>query len=67
MSNQAQTRDLQCPTCGYVVVNDTGIGAKYCGPHVDSRGTVVGPTVRMRTIRDWPEFMREVFSATGAK
>lgn len=62
MSVEQQTRDLQCPRCGYVVVNDTGIGAKYCGPHVDSRGTVVGPAVRMRTIRDWAEFSRSVLS-----
>jgi hypothetical protein len=46
-------------------VNNTGIGAVYCGPHVDGRGHEF-PAVQMRTIRDWPEFMRE-FSGDPAK
>ena len=53
-----QKRDLQCPYCGYVVVNDTGVGAKYCGPHVNSRGEY-SRAVQMRTIRDWDEFEKE--------
>jgi hypothetical protein len=56
-----ETRDLQCPTCGYVVVNDTGIGAVYCGPHINGRGTEL-PAVQMRTIRDWAEFQKNGYS-----
>lgn len=55
-NTEAETRDLQCPSCGYVVVNDTGIGAKYCGPHVNSRGEY-SPARQMRVIRDWPDFV----------
>ena len=51
----AQTRDLQCPHCGHVVVNDTSIGAKFCGPHMDARGEF-SPAVQMRTTRDWSLF-----------
>ena len=57
-SAQDQLRDLQCPRCGYVLVNNSGIGAVYCGPHIDSYGHE-WPAVQMLTIRDWDEFKRE--------
>lgn len=50
-----ETRDLQCPFCGYVIVNSTSIGAVHCGPHVNWRGEHF-PAAQMRTIRDWEEF-----------
>ncbi len=48
-----ETRDLECPHCGYRVYNNRGIGAVYCGPHIDGKGYEY-PAVRMRELsRRW--------------